>query len=519
MRTAMILLLLVTFLTAAPLQAQDNLYEACGETETQMMFSVLYSLQQAVEDGPERAKTIDDLYDYDARLAPWRKSTRLIAGCEEALDIAWKVYRTVDNVLATDIMRLNDIGEDEHGYDDQITRTVRELTSLLRQVDAAAASDEGEKRRPVWEPDTPLCSSADLERILAVTAEHQALLEQADAISSATDLAHFGTTHKTWRVETWAQIPNCRGPKWHAIFLEQVATDALLKAGLALAGAAADNSFALRLEEALETLAAFNAEVERRYDMALEEEARAKPQADELPACPDDVFQSAYDGLLYYAKQGEVAIESNEDLLRFAQRQIAWHADHLNGVPYCDELLQIRWLLIELNSDFVARAALRLAGVSDQDNPFLRLPSDQAHIDAIAQNRQHPNNGQSKSEEAAELLACSKHDLQIAIDENLYIYGELEDIPPRVFSVEDTIEYIQALIAWRETLWQRMPLCAEAIALGLFMHQFSAGYSPSFALNYGGIDTESNIYGSQLRRDLPRLEEAATAVFRAKRES
>lgn len=511
MRTAMMLLLLVIFLTAAPLQAQDNLYEACGKTETQMMFSVLYSLQQAVEDGPERPKTIDDLYDYDARLATWRKSTRLIASCEEALDIAWQVFRTVDNVLATDIMRLNAIGEDEHGYDDQITGNVRELTSLLRQVDAAA-SDEGEKRRPVWEPDTPSCSSADLQRILAVTAEHQALLAQADAISSATDLARFGTTHMTWRVETWAQIPNCRGPKWHAIFLEQVATDALLEAGLALAGAAADNSFALRLEDTIETLTAFNAEVERRYHMALEEEARAKPQADDLPSCPDDVFQNAYDELLDYAKQGEIAIESNEDLLRFAQRQIAWHADHLNGVPYCDEMLQIRWLLIELNSDFVARAALRLAGVPDDDNPFLRLPSDQARIDAIVQDR-------PRTEGTTELPACSKHDLQIAIDENLYIYGELEDIPPRVFSVEDTIEYIQALIAWRETLWQRMPLCAEAIALGLFMHQFSAAYSPSFALNYGGIDTESNIYGSQIRRDLPRLDEAAIAVFRAKRES
>ncbi|MCY4070488.1 MAG: hypothetical protein OXG60_04275 [Chloroflexi bacterium] len=519
MRIATILLLLVTLLTAAPLQAQDNLYEACGETETQMLFSVLYGLQQANEGGAERPSTVKGLYAYDLILAPWRKSTRLLASCEEALAVVWKTYRTVDNVLATSVMRINGLGEDEHVYDDRIASSISELETLLRDLEAGAASDEGEKRRRLWEPETPSCSSADLERVLAMTAEHQALLERAGAISSTTDLAHFGTIHMTWRAETWAKVPNCRGPRWHAIFLEQVATDALVKAGLALAGAAADNSFALRLEDTLETLTEFNAEVERRYKLALEEEAFAKPQADELPSCPDDVFQSAYDGLLEYAKQGEIAIESNEDLLRFAERQIAWHADHLTDLPYCAEMLQIRWLLIELNSDFVARAALRLAGVSDEDNPFLRLPSDQARIDAIVQDRQHPNIAQPRSEGAVALPDCSKHDLQIAIDEYLYVYGELEDIRPFVLSIEDTIEYIQALIAWREALWQRMPLCAEAVALGLFMHQFSAGYSPSFTLFHGRIEREKYVYGDQLQLDLSRLEEAAAVVFLAKYES
>ncbi|MCY4018979.1 MAG: hypothetical protein OXG39_06195 [Chloroflexi bacterium] len=519
MRTAMILLLLMTFLTIAPLQAQENLYEACGKTETQMLFSVLYGLQQANEGGAERLSTVEGLYAYDETLAPWRKSTRLLASCEEALGVVWKTYRTVDSVLATSVMRINGLGEDEHVYDDRIASSISELETLLRELEAGAASDESEKRLRLWEPDTASCSSADLERVLAMTAEHEALLERADAISSTTDLAHFGSTHMTWRAETWAQVPNCRGPRWHAIFLEQVATDALVKAGLALAGAAEDNSFVLRLEDTLETLTEFNAEVERHYKLALEEEALAKPQADELPSCPDDIFQSAYDGLLDYVKQGEIAIESNEDLLRFAERQIAWHADHLTDVPYCDEMLQIRWLLIELNSDFVARAALRLAGVSDEDNPLLRLTSDQARIDAIVQDRQHPTNGQPRNEGAVALPACSKHDLQIAIDEYLYVYGELEDIRPFVLSIEDTIEYIQALIAWREALWQRMPLCAEAVALGLFMHQFSAGYSPAFALYYGGIEKETQVYRSQLRRDSPRLEEAAAAVFLAKRES
>ncbi|MCY4540312.1 MAG: hypothetical protein OXE52_19005 [Chloroflexi bacterium] len=518
MRTAIILLLLVTFLTAAPLQARDNLYEACGETETQMLFSVLHGLQQANGDGAERLSTIEDIYAYDETLAYWRRSTRLLASCEEALTVVWKTYRTVDNVLAASVMRINGLGADDHVYDDRITSSISELLAFLRDLEAGAKSDEGEKRRRFWAPDTPSCSSADLERVLVMIAEHQALLARADAISSATGLAHFGATHMTWRAETWSQVPNCRGPRWQAIFLEQVATDALINAGLALAGAAEDNPFALRLEDALETLAEFNAEVDRRYQLALEEEARAKPQAHALPSCPDDVFQSATDELLDYAKQGEIAIESNEDLMRFAERQIAWHADHLTDLPYCDEMLQIRWLLIELNSDFVARAALRLAGVPNADNPFLRLPSDQARIDAIVQDRQRPNSDQPRTEGAAVLPACSKHDLQIAIDEYIYVYDEIEDIPAYLFSLADTIEYIQVLIAWREALWRRMPLCAEAVALGLFMHQSSAAYSPLFTLYYG-LKEKEHIYESQLRRDLPRLEEAATAVFRAKRES
>ena len=225
-------------------------------------------------------------------------------------------------------------------------------------------------------------------------------------------------------------------------------------------------------------------------------------QAQDLPACPDDEYEKALETLSAYQVQGAASIESLDQLLAFSQAQIDWRANSSVFVPYCAEMLEIQTLLIDFNSDFVARAGLELAGVPAESNPYLRLPSDQERAAAASQRHDAPQ------VEVELPLKCSQAQIQEALHEHTGDYTIVFNMLREASVINRYIDYIEAQIEWREGFWRELPFCSLVTQLGQLMQKILSGYASFLALHYAGLPQEENPYWAQIqadRSDLQRL--------------
>lgn len=186
-------------------------------------------------------------------------------------------------------------------------------------------------------------------------------------------------------------------------------------------------------------------------------------------------------------------LESIDDLLAFAEEEVDQRIWSM--VPHCAEAVETSWFVRQVAGDFAAALAMELAGVPEDDNPYLQpaeLGADRfAEIHALV----HMEGWSDPlGKEDGSLEACSEAELA---EMNLVAWDFSESLIGPALKIETNqqlIEYGKVHVEWRERFWDKLPACLESVKLGVLMGEMATEFVPAVALHLSGIETDDNPY-------------------------
>ena len=214
-----------------------------------------------------------------------------------------------------------------------------------------------------------------------------------------------------------------------------------------------------------------------------------------------------------YDELGELVAKehSSETLSDYGEVLFAWRQTFWESHPICDEVFEIGVALDESASDMAALLAYQLAGVADEDNPFVESVTMGTGLASILLGELPDQPTIDGDLSAVELPACSDADLGI-LTEEIAVYRALLEVPPRTYSLVGLAKYGVAQLAWRDKLWTRLPPCDLSLQVGLLMSHITSDIAIELALQIGEIDAEEAPYSEQIAADQARLEELSESI-------
>lgn len=231
--------------------------------------------------------------------------------------------------------------------------------------------------------------------------------------------------------------------------------------------------------------------------------------ASPLPICAADEFLTAFHQIVEHQVLFDEKIAAVDDLARFGEITLGMRQE-LAQLPDCAEAIAIQRLLIQLGGDALARAALELAGLPADENPyFLRLPDDQTRIEDLLAAMLSVERSEALPAGERELPACQPEDWS-PLDEGAAALLNLAEARSAETSPVEALAAIDRRLRWREESINALPDCAESIDL---IHAISAAASDSaaaLAFDYANLPAELNPF--------PPLLEASLAAIRSWRE-
>ena len=96
--------------------------------------------------------------------------------------------------------------------------------------------------------------------------------------------------------------------------------------------------------------------------------------------------------------------------------------------------------------------------------------------------------------EESQLPGCTAAQVETQIKPVWEPWTEMEAIVLTLESRADFARYAEAQFEWRKNLLQRLPPCAEAVDLSLFLHQSAGIFAGLFGLDYAGVKQDNNVY-------------------------
>ena len=197
------------------------------------------------------------------------------------------------------------------------------------------------------------------------------------------------------------------------------------------------------------------------------------------------------------ALEGRFVEGFNRDNLKtHARLEIDWRNWQFEDAPRCTESLAITLTLSEIGSDMVAAQGFWLAGEPDlasvyREQALLGMEKFRALQSSI--DKPKIADGEFVIEETS-LPGCTADQLFSLVEPVLKAWGDMEKILQTLEFQADFLRYAEAQFQWRKNLLQRLPPCAEAVELGLLLHQSAGIYAGLFALDFAGIEQENNAF-------------------------
>ena len=196
-----------------------------------------------------------------------------------------------------------------------------------------------------------------------------------------------------------------------------------------------------------------------------------------------------------------------DGLLEYGEKQLSWRGDNLAQLPLCSGAILARILMTQLLSDHLAKSALSLAKVADEESPYRNLPSDSQRIEAFALQILGADRRQAPATAPTDLPACSVREAE-RLAEILANFGSLLRISVDDDSRSASLLLIADFLAWRAQDLPALPPCAEAVELGFLMNEFVSDFTATLALALAGADSDeipqrqsmSRIYETFYRR-------------------
>ena len=216
-----------------------------------------------------------------------------------------------------------------------------------------------------------------------------------------------------------------------------------------------------------------------------------------LPICAGHEFRSAFHLVVEHQLLLDENASTAEELAEISESALAMRQD-LGQLPLCADAIVISRLFIQLGGDYLARAALDLAGLPAADNPyFALLPDDQTRIeDRLAAMLAIDRSGAPPADQRAS-PACEAEDWRL-LDDAIAAFLELAEAPKD----EPELEAIDQLLRWREADLPALPDCAHSIDLLHALNAAATDSAANQAFTYGGLPREGNPFPPLLEASL-----------------
>lgn len=239
-------------------------------------------------------------------------------------------------------------------------------------------------------------------------------------------------------------------------------------------------------------------------------------QESKLPPCTIDELAAGYDVVPGYETMQEMALQivTFDDLFAYSKAQIEWRVKAWAALPLCAELHPLGLQMSENSDAFVSAILLDIIGVKREDNPYVEMlysgvDALQSRVNAIESAIQS-GQAAAQPDTGSSLQRCTDSQLQRLLGSVIPAFQRISATGFYTIEAETTseiLQYLEAMIAWREELWASLPLCAEAYDLGLFMFNYASDISKISILDYAEVSRGSNPYQSEFFRGLVRIVE------------
>lgn len=224
-----------------------------------------------------------------------------------------------------------------------------------------------------------------------------------------------------------------------------------------------------------------------------------------LPLCADDEFLTFFNMIVEHQTEFDADITNASMLHRVSRAQMERREAYTSQLPMCADAIAIQRLLIQLGGDALARAALELADLPSDDNPYLqRLPSDQARFERLLSTMIGVDRASATPSEQRDLRACEPGDralLEDAAAELLALSNSTGDETEPSAS----LAAIDRLLRWRADTIPGLPACAESIDLIQALSAAATDSAASQAFTYGGVSQERNPFPPLLDASLAKV--------------
>lgn len=221
-----------------------------------------------------------------------------------------------------------------------------------------------------------------------------------------------------------------------------------------------------------------------------------------LPLCADDEFLKFFNMIVDHQTEFDADISNASMLHRVSRAQMERREAYTSELPMCVDAIAIQRLLIQLSGDALARAALELADLPSDDNPYLqRLPSDQARFERLLSTMIGVDRSGVTPSDQRDLRACEPRDRALLED----AAAELLDLSNSTGDETDpsaSLAAIDRLLRWREENISGLPACAESIDLIQALSAAATDSAASQAFTYGGVSQERNPFPPLLEASL-----------------
>ncbi|MYD09804.1 MAG: hypothetical protein F4X02_07140 [Chloroflexi bacterium] len=245
-----------------------------------------------------------------------------------------------------------------------------------------------------------------------------------------------------------------------------------------------------------------------------ERDYKLSPDEGAVSACTNTELYSLRSILPDYRQtvQTASAVASITDLLHAAELQRSWNANWTprnveryddgrisrtprNGLLLllgCREAGELLWHMHLIVNDSVSSAALALAGVHVNQNPFIEpLRKNRAKVRKLIDRIE--NAVREPGSKVRPWTSCADAQ-RAALRERVPSYTNYANAEASAGSWDEIVAEINAMIAWRDELWSSLPLCADTLELALTFSLLAGNRRALVAFRQARVADEKNPY-------------------------
>ena len=218
------------------------------------------------------------------------------------------------------------------------------------------------------------------------------------------------------------------------------------------------------------------------------------------------VMSNSVDGIYNLFDQvGEFRVM--DDVLAYGRAHLEWRRSMWSRLPLCAPAFEIALLANQLIGDYVPLVLLNSLPDDYGENPYRAgQRSGLARLDALVADLPAPSTS-AEAPPARNLPACSTEEVRLLLDTLSPDYRRLTTMANDIEITVDYLEFVAALLAWRETSLMQYPPCAEAIEFAWLASQTIGDVSALFAFHFMGLEIEEMPYDQPERQGTGRLGE------------
>lgn len=410
-------------------------------------------------------------------------SLALLPSCAEAREFLWLMNRTIADAIMNIALAYAGASHDEDPYVVTVRASVQRLKEIIAAIESSTAQPTD--NAGAWIS----CAIGQRTELLKVRSRSSEFIEDETIFATLGDLLEYSRVEIAWRQNLWNSLPSCSDGIDLALALSQAATDRAAASAFSLLGvAAAENPYlSAWTESQLNTYAFWGGlsrpEVRREMPGRLRRCAAEEMNALSVNAAQ---FHILYERM--------VSFGGMERLLPLLDLMIAWHDRLPEELPACETAIELGIMMSQGIAYYASMMGLIYADQREDDNRYLdAFFAITTELDRyVRSNELIADTRPALWQYGGQMPGCEVEEMR-ALGAIVSEYQSLIEGARAMGSLEDLLEFSNAQSEWRQDHWARLPACAEALELGMFIHGRAGDYIALYA-----FDAEQDALGRQL---------------------